>query len=53
MKSLIKLQESMKLLNFNIKPMRDDVKGFISVMLKNSKIILWEVHLPLQLGGVF
>lgn len=36
MKGLIELQESMKLLDSNIKQMRDDAKGFTSVMLKQQ-----------------
>lgn len=36
MKGLAELQESMKLLNSNIKQMRDDGKDFISVVLKQK-----------------
>lgn len=41
MKGLIELQESMKLLNSNIKQMRDNAKDFLfQWCLNNSKIIL-------------
>lgn len=47
-KDLAEPQESMKLLNPNIKQTKGNVKGFIWACLSYSKTILQEMHLPLH-----